>query len=391
MGWSRKTVFWMIASCACAVPGCDSGLTTCTPLAIIAEVVSADSAPAGKPTQIIRQVNSQGKLMPARGIARLSALPGDRVESILVKPGDRVINDQVLAVLKSQTAKKLELEAAELKYAEAQSLQDAKLRELALAVSMAKSRVVAAQQSIEIAQSQRRLANLNDQQIDRLRKQVEAMKRLREDPLTRAAVGRLEVESKELEVEKLSATAEQSQLTAENGSKQASLQLKQAEESLVAAEEAHKTALANSTLESLSKSIELLKLQWLESSIRAPYESTILNIVTEVGERTSTLPVLEVADLSKIVCMAEVYEADVGRIQLGDSARMKSAALEADLIGRVIRIDRIVGASQMRSPNPMARTDFRSVAVWIEIASESTPIAADRLQLQVDVQIAVAK
>jgi len=391
MGWSRKTIFWITASCACAVPSCESGFMTCTPLAIIAEVVSADSVPASTPTQIVRQVNSQGKLMPARGIARLSALPGDRVDSILVKPGDRVVNDQVLAVLKSQTAKKLELEAAELKYAEAKSLHEVKLRELALAVSMAKSRVAAAEQSIEIAQSQQRLANLNEQQIDRLRKQVEAMKRLREDPLTRAAIGRLEVESKELEVEKLSATAEQSQLTAENGSKQASLQLKQAEESLVASQEAHSSALANSPLESLSKSIELLKLQWLESSIRAPYDATILNVVTEVGERTSTLPVLEIADLSRIVCMAEVYEADVGRIQLGDPARMKSAALETDLTGRVSRIDRIVGASQMRSPNPMARTDFRSVGVWIEIAEENIPLASKRLQLQVDVQISVAR
>ncbi|MFN9416347.1 MAG: hypothetical protein ACK578_02495, partial [Pirellula sp.] len=48
-----------------------------------------------------RQINAQGKLLPARGIARLSGLPGDRVESILVKPGETIVKDQPIASLKS--------------------------------------------------------------------------------------------------------------------------------------------------------------------------------------------------------------------------------------------------------------------------------------------------
>jgi HlyD family secretion protein len=88
-----------------------------------------------------------------------------------------------------------------------------------------------------------------------------------------------------------------------------------------------------------------------------------------------------------MVCVAEVFEADVGRIQIGDTAKLKSSALIRDLEGRVMRVDRVVGGSQLRSPNPMARTDFRSVGVWIELDSKDSLVAAERLQLQVDVLI----
>jgi HlyD family secretion protein len=334
-----------------------------------------------------RQINAQGKLLPARGIAKLSGMPGDRVVSILVKPGDPIGKDQPIAVLKSDSIKRLELEAAELKLEESKASLETKRRELDLSLSIAKSRVVAAEQAIDLAQKQVEMAKQSERQLPVLRQQINSLRRLRDDPLTSAVVGRIELESREIEFEKASSVSQQSMLGADSTFQQSKMQLEQAAKSLEAAEFARASIEVNSPLAPFEKQIELLKMQLAESTIRAPYDATVVTILTEVGERITTLPIAEIADLSTMVCVAEVFEADVGRIQLGDVAKLKSSALSRDLEGKVMRIDRVVGGSQLRSPNPMARTDFRSVGVWIELDPTNSSLAADRLQLQVDVAI----
>ena len=99
------------------------------------------------------------------------------------------------------------------------------------------------------------------------------------------------------------------------------------------------------------------------------------------------LPLIEMADLTQMSCLAEVHESDVGQVRLGQIAEMKSASLSRTIRGRVRRIDRVVGASQMRSASPLARSDFRSIGVWIQIDPEDVAVASERLQLQVEVRI----
>jgi HlyD family secretion protein len=352
----------------------------------IADASSKSNSPSAI-ASAARQINAQGKLLPARGIARLSGLPGDRVESILVKPGEPIAKDQPIAVLKSDSIKKIELEAAELKLAETRMTLSTKKRELDLGVSLANSRVAAAEMSIDLAKKQLEMAKQAEKQLPLLWRQIDSLRQLRNNPLTRAVVGGIELESREIEYEKVSSTTEQSILAATSNLRQSEMQLEQTRQSLQAAEFSRSAIEENSPVAPFEKQIELLKIQLAESTIRAPYDATVVNILTEVGERITTLPIAEIADLSKMVCVAEVFEADVGRIQIGDNARLKSSALNRELEGKVIRIDRVVGGSQLRSPNPMARTDFRSVGVWIELDSGNSVVAADRLQLQVDVVI----
>jgi HlyD family secretion protein len=282
-------------------------------------------------SNVARQINAQGKLLPSRGIARLSGLPGDRVESILVKPGETIVKDQPIAILKSDSIKKIELEAAELKLEEAKTTLRIKKRELDLGVSLANSRVVAAEMSIELAKKQLEMAKQSEKQLPLLRRQIESLRQLRNDPLTKAVVGKLELESRELEFEKASATTEQSILAAASSLRQSEMQWEQSKQSLQAAELSRSAIEENSPVAPLEKQIELLKIQLAESTLRAPYDATVVNILTEVGERITTLPIAEIAELSKMVCVAEVFEADVGRIQIGDTAKLKSSALYRDL------------------------------------------------------------
>jgi len=141
----------------------------------------------------------------------------------------------------------------------------------------------------------------------------------------------------------------------------------------------------------LEKQIQLLQLQVNLAVLRAPTAGTILQVYVSAGERATTAPIFDFANLDEMVCVAEVHEADIAKIQIGHTAQLKSAALSKQLRGKVSRIDRVVGPPQMRSPNPLARSDFRSIPVWISIHPEDAPIAAERINLQVEVAIAASE
>ena len=83
------------------------------------------------------QVLAQGRIQPATGLVRVGALPGDRVEQILVKAGQTVRNRQPLIVLQSQKLRSLELETAALRLAEARAMRSVKQQEADLAIDAA--------------------------------------------------------------------------------------------------------------------------------------------------------------------------------------------------------------------------------------------------------------
>jgi HlyD family secretion protein len=347
------------------------------------------SSPPSGSAAIRREIRVQGRIEPKNGILRLSGLPGDRVEAIHVAPGDLVKKETVLATMRSFELKRLELEAARLKLAEARQSLSAKTQELDLAIDLAQDRVASAEQLVESAKSLVEIAKLEGKQVDRMRDQLQRLRELNRDPLTRAAVGRLEIETKEIEIQTIESKAKVALMTAENGLIQATLQKKQADQGLKSSKKAREIASSQSPIPSLEKQIELIETQTSDSLIIAPSDVTIIAIGAEVGERVGVVPVIEAAQLTQMYCVADVYESDVGRVQIGDRATMKSSSLKEVLQGTVSRIDRVVGTPQLRSPDPLARTDFRAVKVWIEIDSAQSTLAAERLRLQVDVTIQV--
>ena len=64
-------------------------------------------------------VLAQGRLEPMGGILNLSALPGERIEKLLVEEGTEVDPGDVLAELGSRTLRKIETELSELQLKEA--------------------------------------------------------------------------------------------------------------------------------------------------------------------------------------------------------------------------------------------------------------------------------
>jgi len=78
---------------------------------------------------------------------------------------------------------------------------------------------------------------------------------------------------------------------------------------------------------------------------------------------------------------------DLQRVAIGANATITSAALPKPLRGKVKSISQLIGSPRLPTLNPMARVDWRSAQVIIEIDDASNAEAAQRIHLQVDIAI----
>ena len=346
----------------------------------------SSATPAAK--SLVGTIVAQGRLQPTKGILKLSVPPGDLIESILVEPGTQVSQGTPLVVLQSARLKKLELELAQLKLAEAIAAHRASLREAQLAIETAELKLRSAEQMHTQAHASLELVSKQSQILQSLDEQVQRLEAIRSNPRLRGAVGQMELEAKRNQKINAQFEFDRSHLGASQAAQTAADLLHQAQSVVQSAQQSKAELEANPSYRSLEKQIELLETQLELCTLKAPSPGTILQVSANPGERAPNLPILELADLSQMSCIAEVHESDVGLVRLGQHAEFKSASLPRPLRGKITRIDRVVGAPQIRSANPLARSDFRSIAVWIQIDSEDAAIAAQRVQLQVEVSIA---
>ncbi|MCM2270869.1 MAG: efflux RND transporter periplasmic adaptor subunit, partial [Thermoanaerobaculia bacterium] len=119
--------------------------------------------------------------------------------------------------------------------------------------------------------------------------------------------------------------------------------------------------------------------------LRAPFAGRVLEIHAERGELLGPDGLLELGRVDRMFAVAEVFETDIGRVRVGQTAIVTSAALPGPLTGRVEKIRPRVRKQDVVGTDPAARKDARIVEV--EIALEPSAEAAALTHLQVDVVI----
>ncbi len=117
---------------------------------------------------------------------------------------------------------------------------------------------------------------------------------------------------------------------------------------------------------------------------------TVLKVHLRRGEVVTQGPILQLGDLRKMVCIAEVHESDVKELTVGQTVTIRSPAFSgrfADgaldtttkvrtggMKGHVVRISRMIVSPGLSNRNPLAPIDRSVVEVRIEI-DENQPIA----------------
>lgn len=369
--------------------GCDGGKEALRPTATRLPAIEALGS------EIDGAVVAQGTLEPARGVLPVMGPVGDRLVELSVSEGDTVEAGEELGRVRSLEVRSQELRVARTQLEEARGRTESERR-----VSEAKlevARVELSKAELQLKQAEERFdrSEADGGRLDLLREAVELaenrLEQLREASRDSGA-GRLvrssDVNQQELEVRQARASWEAARQEAVEGIESGKLSVEAAGMELKAAELTAEAGQSATPLESLEQKVELLELQLEAIRLVSPIDGKVLSVDVTPGESLSTRPIAHVADTSEMVCRAEVNVADLGRISVGREARVSSPALSRPLSGTVRSISRMVGAPKLPSPSPMARVDWRSAEVVIEIRGEDVPLAAELVRLQVDVAIA---
>ncbi|MGB8700040.1 MAG: efflux RND transporter periplasmic adaptor subunit, partial [Thermosynechococcaceae cyanobacterium] len=146
-------------------------------------------------------------------------------------------------------------------------------------------------------------------------------------------------------------------------------------------------------IETARSNLKLAQTRLDRTVIRAPRSGQILKVLKKQGESLEMSSsgssggegIVELGDTRQMYVVAEVYETDVGRIKVGQSATISSAAFPGRIAGTVERIGLKIGKNDVVGTDPAANTDTRVVEVKIRLHN-SQPVAR-MTYLQVEVAI----
>ncbi|MCP9800494.1 efflux RND transporter periplasmic adaptor subunit [Synechococcus sp. RedBA-s] len=107
----------------------------------------------------------------------------------------------------------------------------------------------------------------------------------------------------------------------------------------------------------------------VNTELRAPFSGTVLKLRSRVGERPGDDGILELGASDQMEVIAEVYESDINRVQLGQRASITSenGGFSGSLNGRVIRISPQVRQRDVLSTDPTGDADARIVEVRLAL------------------------
>jgi HlyD family secretion protein len=332
-----------------------------------------------------------GRIEPVGKVIDVSALPGERVESLTVEENAEVHKNDPLAYLDSRPLRLLELEAVRSQREEAELRRGAEEK-------AAEARILAAKAALNQAGAYELDVKVQESKIGILQKNLEqariAKRRLGE-LLSTDVVSAQDREEQDLAVAKAEAEVKSAQVLLEKGRRAGQLGVSAAQADLDAAIAGKDQVVRSISVESLKKKEELAKAQWERTIVRAPCNGTVVKVFLRPGEVVASTPILQLADRGRMTVLAEVYEADVKRIRPGQEAKIVSRAFpppydQEGLAGKVARIGKTIARPELRPMDPLAQADRHVIEVRVDLDPAGSKIAADFIHMQVEVQFAAS-
>jgi HlyD family secretion protein len=106
-----------------------------------------------------------------------------------------------------------------------------------------------------------------------------------------------------------------------------------------------------------------------QAYVRSPIAGAILKVRARAGEMPGTNGIVEMGQTSQMVAVAEIYESDIAKVRVGQTATVasESGAFSQQVRGKVTSIGLQIGKKDVLSTDPAADTDSRTVEVKIAI------------------------
>lgn len=376
--------------------GCDS-----TSPIISSASPQAGASASDEPQQELTAI-ALGSIEPAGSVISIPATPGERVE---VLDPDVVVNQKIpengiLGKLGSYRSRKSQLEALQQKRVFTE-------RKYELDRQLAEARVKATAAQLAQAKAKQREARLSQQRLTVLKESSEiASEDLRQlvglaqrDP---QLVTEQQLRRQSNENERAATDLRIAQESYEPALTAAMAAVEAAEANHLAAEQALAQLEIMNPVDAIDWEIKLGKQALAESILWAPNVDrskvdavdiefkndpedegryTVLEIFAPEGSYVAHLPVLRLADLSEMACIAEVYEAEAGKLKVDQPVLITSKAFdskfEEGLPGKVERISKVIASPGLQPRNPMAPVDRSVVQVRVRIDEDNQAAVAE--------------
>jgi HlyD family secretion protein len=343
------------------------------------------------------RVVALGKLIPEGDVIKISVVNAkdSRVNQLLVKEGDKVKANQVIAILQGQ-------DTAE------QQLRDAQAN-----VTIKRARLLKIQQGDfkqgEIAAQHAAIAEL-EARIRTQPKQKEAVVTQTEASLHNAklkydryltleqqgAIKRSDLDDAREEFEKAQAILLQNKADLENTKSTLPEQLAKEKANLQRLQEVRPVdvEIAQAELEQALIQVEQRKAELDNTLVRVPVAGQILRINTRVGEQVNISDgIAELGRTNQMYVLAEVYETDIAKVHLGQQSSITSeyGGFQGEIHGKVDQIGLQIGKSRLNQPdqqnNPTTDINSRVVEVKIRLDPQDSQKVAALTGMQVRVKI----
>jgi len=121
--------------------------------------------------------------------------------------------------------------------------------------------------------------------------------------------------------------------------------------------------------------------------IYAPITGTILKILTRPGERIGDNSLLEIADLTQLDVVAEVYESDLSHIKAGQKGCIHASGFKRIYSAQVRELGFLVKKNDLNDTDPLADRDNRIIEVRLTLEPDAIADLQHQIFRQVRVRI----
>ena len=388
--------------------------------------LSSENTVAQENQPTATRVTALGRLEPETEVISLSAplqLDGDRIAEILVQEGEPVKSGQVVAILDSRTRlqtavvqaeKQLRVAVAKLaqiqagaKTGEIQAQQatierlQAELETDIIAQQEAIARIEAQWLGERIAQEatiNKLQAELNNaqgeyQRYQQLSAQGVISHSLFDNKRLSLDIAQQQLKQAQAVLNRINSTASreltQAQVALKRINSTGNKQITQAKARLNSIAEIRPVdiELAKTEIENATAVLKQMKTDLESAYIKAPIQGQILKIQARKGEKIGDDGIAQLAQTQQMIAIAEVYQTDISKIQLGQSAVVTSQAFNGELRGTVSQIGLQVNRQNVFSNQPGENLDSRVIEVRIRLDPTDSKKVAGLTNLQVQTAI----
>ena len=337
---------------------------------------------------IPRKISALGRIEPEtkiRKVAVSSSLSGDRIEDIRVEENQVVKKGQTIAILNSYGTLKAALDEANQLVAVAQS----KLNQVKAGAKQGEIKA----QEFKIQSLKRQLAATKlaeDQNVARYKARTdEAQLEARRYEQLFKEGGVAEIDRDRYRTRAVTTGAELSAAIETRAGKLSTLEseIKSAQETLSQIAEVRPVDVmaAETELRKAMAARDRAQQEFNFATVRAPQDGEILRIIARPGDKVGDEGILEMADTTKMIVTAEVYQTDLPKMFIGQNATITADGFEGKMTGVVYQINKQVQRQTTFTGEPGENLDLRVVEVKIRPEPKVIEKIKNASNLQVNV------